>query len=144
MELPAPTQPQLEEAKQRQCFMIRRLALDRIFLLPVLMLTGCYADPPPVPKIESLEGTYRSPGCQEIKIINGKLRFSEFDEVNVTVIRIKEDLFLSPSRGLVVENGECTLGYYKWQQRIKISKDLSSISLLNRSQNRLIFFSKEE
>lgn len=120
--------------------MIANSANNKISLLFALLLTGCYGEAPPVPKIDTLEGTYHSPGCQVIEITDGKLRLSSSEEVGVSVVRIKGHIYLLPSKGLVVEDHACILGYYRWPQRIEVSQDLSAISILNRSQDKIIYF----
>lgn len=120
--------------------MIANSVNNKISLLFMLFLMGCYSEAPPVPGIDTLEGTYQSPGCQEIVIANGRLRLSSSKEVEVTVVRVKENIYILPSKGVVVEDHACVLGYYKWPQRIEVSKDLSAISILNRSQDKIIHF----
>lgn len=115
---------------------------NKATLLFMVLLTGCYGEAPPVPKIDALEGVYQSPGCQEIEIANGRIILSSSEGVEVAIVRIKGDIYLVPSKGMIVEDHECIIGHYKWPQRLGVSRDLSTISILTRSQDEIVYFSK--
>lgn len=115
--------------------------VNRASLVLAFALTGCANERTPA-SIDNLNGTYGAPGCNAIRIRNGVLSSNKLS-VPVSLVEIKGTNYLLPDRGIVVDETNCALQTYKWQQLVKVGADYNSVSVLGRNQSEEFVFVKQ-